>query len=92
LSCLTSRSDINSDAQAVLHQVITLLLRLLRPARVYADIGAHGTTKLTAYFNLLSYCMVSKTEKLMASLAAAISPYKTDLFRTKWALLVATCR
>lgn len=60
--------DINSDAQAVLHQVITLLLRLLRPARVYADIGAHGTTKLTAYFNLLSYCMVSKTEKLMASL------------------------
>ncbi|XP_052835680.1 ubiquitin carboxyl-terminal hydrolase puf [Drosophila gunungcola] len=62
-----SYRDINSDAQAVLHQVITLLLRLLRPARVYADIGAHGTTKLTAYFNLLSYCMVSKTEKLMAS-------------------------
>ncbi|XP_016981843.1 ubiquitin carboxyl-terminal hydrolase puf [Drosophila rhopaloa] len=60
-----SYRDINSDAQAVLHQVITLLLRLLRPARVYADIGAHGTTKLTAYFNLLSYCMVSKTEKLM---------------------------
>ncbi|XP_060650890.1 LOW QUALITY PROTEIN: ubiquitin carboxyl-terminal hydrolase puf-like [Drosophila nasuta] len=60
-----SYRDINSDAQVVLHQVITLLLRLLRPARVYADIGAHGTTKLTAYFNLLSYCMVSKTEKLM---------------------------
>ncbi|KAH8417407.1 hypothetical protein KR222_010565 [Zaprionus bogoriensis] len=62
-----SYRDINTDAQLVLHQVITLLLRLLRPARVYADIGAHGTTKLTAYFNLLSYCMVSKTEKLMAS-------------------------
>ncbi|KAH8268179.1 hypothetical protein KR026_001407 [Drosophila bipectinata] len=61
-----SYRDINSDAQTVLHQVINLLLRLLRPARVYADITAHGTTKLTAYFNLLSYCMVSKTEKLMA--------------------------
>ncbi|XP_030376197.1 ubiquitin carboxyl-terminal hydrolase puf [Scaptodrosophila lebanonensis] len=60
-----SYRDINNDAQVVLHQIITLLLRLLRPARVYADIGAHGTTKLTAYFNLLSYCMVSKTEKLM---------------------------
>ncbi|EDW39044.1 GL13871 [Drosophila persimilis] len=62
-----SYRDINSEAQVVLHQVITLLLRLLRPARVYADIASHGTTKLTAYFNLLSYCMVSKTEKLMAS-------------------------
>ncbi|XP_034127627.1 ubiquitin carboxyl-terminal hydrolase puf isoform X1 [Drosophila guanche] len=60
-----SYRDINSEAQVVLHQVITLLLRLLRPARVYADIASHGTTKLTAYFNLLSYCMVSKTEKLM---------------------------
>ncbi|XP_032305462.1 ubiquitin carboxyl-terminal hydrolase puf isoform X2 [Drosophila ananassae] len=62
------------DAQTVLHQVINLLLRLLRPARVYADIGAHGTTKLTAYFNLLSYCMVSKTEKLM------IGPFMRSLW------------
>ncbi|CAD6995071.1 unnamed protein product [Ceratitis capitata] len=66
--------DLNSDAQIILHNIINLLLRLLRPARAYADIGIHGTTKLTTYFSLLSYCMVSKTEKLM------IGPYMRALW------------
>ncbi|XP_036323922.1 ubiquitin carboxyl-terminal hydrolase puf isoform X1 [Rhagoletis pomonella] len=66
--------DLNSDAQIILHNIINLLLRLLRSARAYADIGIHGTTKLTTYFSLLSYCMVSKTEKLM------IGPYMRALW------------
>ncbi|XP_067617273.1 ubiquitin carboxyl-terminal hydrolase puf [Eurosta solidaginis] len=66
--------DLNSDAQIILHNIINLLLRLLRPARAYADIGIHGTTKLTTYFSLLSYCMVSKNEKLM------IGPYMRALW------------
>uniref|UniRef100_A0A1I8NBN6 ubiquitinyl hydrolase 1 n=1 Tax=Musca domestica TaxID=7370 RepID=A0A1I8NBN6_MUSDO len=57
--------ELNNDAQIILHNIINLLLRLLRPARAYADIGVHGTTKLTSYFSLLAYCMASKTEKLM---------------------------
>ncbi|XP_063231242.1 ubiquitin carboxyl-terminal hydrolase 34 isoform X2 [Bacillus rossius redtenbacheri] len=53
------------EAQLVLHQVYSLLLRLLKPARHYTDIQAHGTMKLTAYFALLTYCVVSRAEKLM---------------------------
>ncbi|XP_075147597.1 ubiquitinyl hydrolase 1 puf [Haematobia irritans] len=57
--------ELSNDAQIILHNIINLLLRLLRPARAYADIGVHGTTKLTSYFSLLGYCMASKTEKAM---------------------------
>lgn len=57
--------ELSNDAQIILHTIINLLLRLLRAARAYADIGVHGTTKLTSYFSLLGYCMVSKTEKVM---------------------------
>jgi ubiquitin carboxyl-terminal hydrolase 34 len=56
-----------SEAQLVLHQVYTVLLRLLKPARHYTDIQTHGTMKLTAYFALLTYCVISRTEKLMVS-------------------------
>lgn len=71
---IISPRDLNSDAQIILHNIISLLLRLLRPARSYADIGIHGTTKLTSYFSLLTYCMVSKTEKLM------LGPYMRSLW------------
>uniref|UniRef100_A0A1A9ZZN0 ubiquitinyl hydrolase 1 n=1 Tax=Glossina pallidipes TaxID=7398 RepID=A0A1A9ZZN0_GLOPL len=66
--------ELSNDAQIILHNIINLLLRLLRPARTYADISAHGTTKLTSYFSLLGYCMVSKTEKLM------MGPYMRSLW------------
>ncbi|XP_068081544.1 ubiquitin carboxyl-terminal hydrolase puf [Anabrus simplex] len=56
---------VGSEAQLVLHQVYTFLLHLLKPARHYTDIQTHGTMKLTAYFALLTYCVVSRTEKLM---------------------------
>jgi hypothetical protein len=59
---------IASEAQLVLHQVYTVLLHLLKPARHYTDIQTHGTMKLTAYFALLTYCVISRTEKLMVSI------------------------
>lgn len=59
--------EISCEAQLILHTILNLLLRLLRSARNYTDISVHGTTKLTAYFNLMTYCLVSKTEKLMVS-------------------------
>ncbi|XP_053672069.1 ubiquitin carboxyl-terminal hydrolase puf [Anopheles nili] len=57
--------EISCEAQLILHTILNLLLLLLRSARNYTDINVHGTSKLTAYFNLLTYCLVSKTEKLM---------------------------
>ncbi|XP_055619621.1 ubiquitin carboxyl-terminal hydrolase puf [Toxorhynchites rutilus septentrionalis] len=57
--------EISCEAQLILHTILNLLLRLLRSARNFTDISVHGTTKLTAFFNLMTYCLVSKTEKLM---------------------------
>ncbi|XP_053660566.1 ubiquitin carboxyl-terminal hydrolase puf [Anopheles marshallii] len=57
--------EISCEAQLILHTILNLLLLLLRSARNYTDINLHSTTKFTAYFNLLTYCLVSKTEKLM---------------------------
>lgn len=59
--------ELSHDAQLILHTIINLLLNLLKSARTYIDITIHGTAKLTAYFNLLIYCMVSKNEKLLVS-------------------------
>lgn len=59
--------ELNGDAQIILHTILNLLLRLLRPSRVYTDILVHGPSKLSAYFSLMTYCMVTKTEKLMVS-------------------------
>ena len=60
------------DAQSVLHKVLGVLYRLLKPCRHYADVGSHGTSKLTAYFTLLSYCCITTTEKLMVSIITDI--------------------
>lgn len=65
MSLHTAQRELNGDAQIVLNTILTLLLRLLRPARAYTDITVHGTTKLTAYFTLMTYCMVTKNEKQM---------------------------
>lgn len=42
-----------------------MLLGKLKAARKYTDIAVHGTMKLTAYFGVMSYCVVSRVEKLM---------------------------
>ena len=57
--------EISCEAQLILHTILNMMLLLLRSARNYTDINVHGTSKFTAYFNLLTYCLVSKTEKLM---------------------------
>lgn len=62
-----AQRELTGDAQLILHTILNLLLRLLRTAKTFTDISVHGTAKLTAYFTLMTYCMVSKTEKLMVS-------------------------
>lgn len=59
--------QLSAEAQTVLHQVYTALLRLLGPAKHYTDMQQHGTMKLTTYFALLMYCCIGRTEKLMVS-------------------------
>lgn len=59
--------ELNSEAQIILHTILTLLLRLLRSARAFTEISVHGTNKLTSYFGLMTYCMCSKAEKIMVS-------------------------
>lgn len=61
-------AQLTNEAQAVLHQVYTGLLRLLSSAKHYTDMQQHGTMKLTTYFALLMYCCISRTEKLMVIL------------------------
>lgn len=66
INCNTNRElQLTPEATSILHQIYNALLRLLQPARHYIDMQMHGTMKLTAYFTLLTYCVVSKTEKLM---------------------------
>ncbi|XP_078316021.1 ubiquitin carboxyl-terminal hydrolase 34-like isoform X4 [Crassostrea virginica] len=55
----------STEAIIVLHQIYEHLLSLLVRARLYADAQNHGTTKLISYFAVLTFCLISKTEKLM---------------------------
>lgn len=68
-----SNREINAECQAIIHKVLHTLLGLLKSCKVYSEIEHHGTTKLTAYFNLMTYLMVSKAEKLMVSERVIIS-------------------
>ena len=63
----TRELPLSPDTTAVLHQVYNLLLGLLTRAKLYVDAGVHGTTKLVQYFSFMTYCLISKTEKLMFS-------------------------
>lgn len=57
--------EITGEALEILHTVLKILLKLLRAAKNYTDISSHGTVKLTSYFSLMAYFMISKTEKMM---------------------------
>lgn len=59
--------ELSGDAHIILHTILNLLLRLLRSARAFTEISVHGTGKLTAYFSLMTYCMVTKSEKVMVN-------------------------
>nr|XP_060479486.1 ubiquitin carboxyl-terminal hydrolase 34 [Panthera onca] len=58
---------LSPDTTVVLHQVYNVLLGLLSRAKLYVDAAVHGTTKLVPYFSFMTYCLISKTEKLMFS-------------------------
>ncbi|XP_054716891.1 ubiquitin carboxyl-terminal hydrolase 34-like [Uloborus diversus] len=58
----------NAEALEVMHKIFEVLLRLLKRAKLYVDPTVHGTAKLTSYFAVMTYCLVSKTEKLMFSM------------------------
>lgn len=63
----TRELPLSPDTTLVLHQVYNLLLGLLGRAKLYVDASVHGTTKLVQYFSFMTYCLISKTEKLMFS-------------------------
>ncbi|PIO35285.1 hypothetical protein AB205_0129550 [Aquarana catesbeiana] len=58
---------LSPETTVVLHQVYNVLLGLLSRAKLYVDAAVHGTTKLVPYFSFMTYCLISKTEKLMFS-------------------------
>lgn len=58
---------LSPDTTVVLHQVYNVLLGLLSRAKLYVDAAVHGTTKLVPYLSFMTYCLISKTEKLMFS-------------------------
>lgn len=66
--------ELNEEAVLIVRKIFSNLLGLLKIARQYADITTNGTSKLTSYFGLMFYCLLSKTEKLM------LVPYFNDLW------------
>ncbi|XP_065207082.1 ubiquitin carboxyl-terminal hydrolase puf isoform X2 [Planococcus citri] len=70
------QKDLNMtpESRKVLHQVYTALLNHLKAAKTYVDVSTHSTAKLTAYFSILNYCTISRTEKLL------FGPYLNDLW------------
>lgn len=53
------------DAKQIVHKIYKFLLNLLKMAKEYTDATIHGASKLTAYFVLLNFFLVSKAEKIM---------------------------
>ena len=49
----------------VLHKIYLHLLSLLPRAKQYVEVQTHSITKLVLYFAVMSYCLVSRTEKLV---------------------------
>ncbi|RWS07088.1 hypothetical protein B4U79_12772 [Dinothrombium tinctorium] len=66
--------DLTNEAVITIQQIFTCLLQLLKNAKSYVDPQTHGTAKLTSYFAVMSYCLVSRNEKLM------LVPYFNDLW------------
>ena len=66
--------DLNPEALAVVQRIFSVLLNRLKTAKEHADATAYGTSKLVSYFMLMSYCLVTKNEKLM------LVPYFNDLW------------
>jgi len=66
--------ELTSEALLIIQQIFTCLLQHLKNAKAYVDPQTHGTSKLTSYFAVMAYCLVSRNEKLM------LIPYFNDLW------------
>ena len=56
--------DFSSEAVLIIDQIYNILLQLLKRVKPYADPQPHGTQKLTSYFIVMSYCLISQRQKL----------------------------
>jgi len=66
--------DFSSEAVLIVDQIYNILLQLLKRIKQYADPQTHGTQKLTSYFIVMSYCLISQRQKLL------LVPYFNDLW------------
>jgi ubiquitin carboxyl-terminal hydrolase 34 len=66
--------DFSSEAVLIIDQIYNVLLQLLKRVKTYADPQTHGTQKLTSYFIVMSYCLISQRQKLL------LVPYFNDLW------------
>ncbi|XP_076312719.1 ubiquitinyl hydrolase 1 puf isoform X2 [Tachypleus tridentatus] len=75
-SMLTPQKEVTMSGEAlgIMHQIYDILLRMLKRAKLYVDPAVHGTMKLMYYFAVLTYCLISRTEKLM------FSPFFLDMW------------
>lgn len=48
-----------------IERILRYLLGLLKVAKNYVDYNHHGTEKLTAYFSVMAYCLISHHHKLL---------------------------
>ncbi|XP_054154148.1 ubiquitin carboxyl-terminal hydrolase 34-like [Oppia nitens] len=55
--------DLSPEAVLVIDQIYNYLLQLLKRVKLYADPATHSTQKLTSYFVVMSYCLVSQRQK-----------------------------
>lgn len=51
----------------MMERLLILFISLNNECCFIADAQSHGTTKLISYFAVLTFCLISKTEKLMVS-------------------------
>ena len=63
--------ELNAEAVGVIQRIFVVLLSLLKTARDHVEFS---TSKLVSYFTVMTYCLVSKAEKLM------LVPYFNDLW------------
>ena len=52
------------DSVAVAQTIYRSLLRLMPKAKKFSDPSAHSANKLVQYFSMLTFCLISRAEKL----------------------------
>lgn len=57
--------EISAEAVMIIDQIYSVLLQLLKRAKTFVDPQQHGTQKLSSYFMVMTYCLISQRQKLM---------------------------